>query len=156
MDIDDATLERLGMLELQQYAGDINAIQGSDKGLLESLMSSPVRIELIAQDGICEEELYEVALGIQGEHHDFKVAREEMISSYGQIELAQRHTSPCLLTAIVSGIYVGDPEDLFIFRKKEGGDFLYPSKGPGEKIAKVHFLYPTKGLGEKLAEVHFL
>lgn len=144
MQIDYQTLERLSNLELRQYTGDLTAIVADDRVLYNELMESPVEVRVTAQRGLCEGGLYEICLSVQGRHKRFVDVRHAVINKYTRdmkpfekMVDAGKVQSPCLLTVLFDGIYVGDSEDLFTYRNGVSGRIWYPTKGLGEKIAEI-------------------
>jgi len=85
MQIYKQLLNRLSNLELNRYAGDLNALAGKDLALYNKLMESPVEVRVIAQRGICEDELYEICLSVQGKHKQFVNVRDGVIKKYTKI-----------------------------------------------------------------------
>lgn len=141
MQIDPQALDRLSQLELEQYAGNLRAIQGDDRTLYEQLFEIPVSVKLTAQKGICDDSLYEICVKAQGGHESFLDLRRTVTK-----ELGKKFDTPGqnLLTISFNGIYVGDPEDLLNHRNGRPEGILYPTRGLGEKLAEVAFIsgYP--------------
>lgn len=144
---DKGTLERLSNLELRQYAGNLNAISGEDATIYDMLVESPIKIKVTAQRGICEDELYDICLSLEGRHDRFIDVRHAIIESYiKKISPMQKMRdtgvaqSPCLLSMLFDGIYVGDSEDLLNYRNNNQAGILYNTKGLGAKLAEVTFI----------------
>ncbi len=137
MNPDSQTLERLSNLSLRQYSGDLAAIRGEDRQLHAQLMESPVEMRVIAQPGVCEEELYEICLQAIGRYPRFIDLRWRITR-----ELSAKFEPPRwnLLSILFDGIFVGEPEDLLNHRNGNPSGVLYPTKGLGTKIAEVIFL----------------
>jgi len=56
------------------------------------------------------------------------------------MEETSKVQSPCLLTVLFDGIYIGDPEDLLNYRKDSQAKIWYPTKGLGEKVDGIEFI----------------
>lgn len=137
MTTDSQTLERLSNLELCQYAGDLGAIQEEDRGLYEKLTESPVEVVVTGGSGVCDDWLYEICLGVEGQYDTFLEVRKIV-----QDELRGVVGGPGwnLLTVSFNGIYVGEPEDLLNYRNGRTKSILYQTTGIGKKVADITFL----------------
>ncbi len=141
MPVDTEALDRLSQLELEQYAGNLRAIQGEDRNIYERLFELPVIVKVIAERGTCEDELYDICVRAERNYVRFLDLRRDITR-----ELAEKFDTPGqnLLTVLFNGIYVGESEDLLNFRKSRPEGIIYPTKGLGEKLAEITFIsgYP--------------
>ncbi|MDI6721437.1 MAG: hypothetical protein QMD85_03535 [Candidatus Aenigmarchaeota archaeon] len=154
MKIDRQGLARLSNLELRQYAGDLNAISGADRRMYNELMESLAEMRLTADRGLCDDGLYEICASAQGWYEKFEDLRRAIVGRYTKDanpfqKMADTGTvqSPCLLSVLFDGVYVGDMEDLLNYRDGTPSGIFYPVQGLGEKIAEVEFL-PEETQGE--------
>jgi len=136
MKFDSQTLERLSLLDLRQYSGDLTAIGEEDRKLSNWLFELPVVVLATAQREVCEDPLYNICFGAQGEYSHFFNVRQRVMQ-----ELSRLANGPGwnLLSVLFDGIYVGDPEDLLYHRCGEQKRILHTTKGLGEKLAEVTF-----------------
>ena len=137
MDFSEANLRRLSNLEISRYAGELDSIQGEDGRLVELLARTPVEMTMIAESGVCDEKLYEICRKKVGRHDSFALLREKIVC-----DLAERLEPPAwnLLSVLLDGIYVGDPEDVYNLRSGEPNQVMYNLKGIGTKLAEVRFV----------------
>jgi len=128
------TLKRLEGLELDSYAGNLEALQ-KDREEYVGLTEQPVEVKIVGAPGVCEAWLYNICSGAEGQYERFIELRERV-----QGELLKFAKGPGwnLLTVGFTGIYVGEPEDLHNLRN--GGNILYQTRGLGRKMADVTFL----------------
>lgn len=136
--ITSETLERLSNLDLQQYAGNLEALRETDRLIYERLMHSPVEVKVTAQREGVDRGLYEACLELQGSCVKFEELRRKAM-----MMLSRRSHSPVgwnLLSVLFNGIYIGDPEDLLNYRTGRQEGILYPVEGLGKKVAEVRFV----------------
>ena len=77
-------------------------------------------------------------MGVLGQYGRFLDVRNEVHRDF--MESAHPQLCPVApVSILVSGIFVGEPEDLLNFRKNRG-TIMYPTKGLGEKLADIRFL----------------
>ena len=136
MEITPSTLAVVSNLELRRYAGDLEAIDEYHQTLLNELSQLPVRVEITAPRGICEDELYGLVLRTHASYQRFSDLRIEVCDN------SLNSRAIIMLSVLFDGIYVGEPEDLLHFRRGERREIMYPTKGLGAKLADVRFIEP--------------
>jgi len=142
--IDASTLDRLNNLELEQYAGNLNAFTKEDLIMRERLAATPIDVKMIEPRGVCDDELYDICSPFEGRQETFASLRQ------GIVDRLRREIEPILpffqwnlLTVLFDGVYVGEPEDLLDYRKGNEQGILPPIEGLGKKIADIKFLTQT-------------
>jgi len=133
-------LEKLSQLELELYAGNLRAFKGEDIKKRAILLNLPVKVEVTAGRGICDDTLYEICLKLRGKHKtfsDLRIKATDYCLQYFRYKIEWN-----LLSVLFDGIYAGEPEDLLNYRRGEG-EIFYPIKGLGRKIADILYLIPN-------------
>lgn len=131
------TLAAMSKLLLEFYSGNLYAFGVSSRRLNEQLKKQPVEVSVIAEKGACENELYHICKEAEGKYEKFSDLTRKITEALAKGEV---RPSWNLLSVLFDGIYVGEPEDLRNYRNGETASIIYPTKGLGEKIARIKFL----------------
>ncbi len=134
-------LTRLSNLELEVYATGSNEHIGlADLVLMEQLNQTRVAIHTNQVQGSCADILHKIGVTNGGIYPSFIQARQAIVAS-----LVAHLQPPAwnMLSVVYDGIYVGDPEDMYEYRKAPISGSFTPA-------------YQVVGFGIRLGEVIFL
>jgi hypothetical protein len=136
MNINPKTLEKLSAVTLLSYAGIPSALSLDERRIMNLLSKVPVVVNPLEFVEGFDNELYNIAFGLQGRHDNLMDLRASADHA-----LMDRYPGPGFrrLSILFDGIYLGEPEDLLNFRKGNPREVMYEIRGLGSKVSDIIF-----------------
>ena len=133
--MDPLTLDELSMFQLKRYNRETPKITPKGQQQYDALERSPVRVSITSDQEICDSDIYNACLQVQGHHLSFSQLREKLSTILSE---AKEIPDPEILTVLFEGIFIGNPQNLEIYMTTDNP--LPPTpRGLGKKLAEIDF-----------------
>ncbi len=140
MALDESTFRRINMLDLETYCGNTDVIWTVDDELLcERLYCTSVIVSKVEPPPSYHQNLHNIIIQCtkQREYSTFIDLRRNVMYQLSKMAKAPAWN---MLTVLLGGVYVGDPEDLRNFLRDQRAEPLYSIEGFAQKVAGIIFL----------------